>query len=417
MRRNKFYGAVAGLALSALALSACGGGEAADNGDTGGDTADNGGSTDTAGDDPIKVIVFGGVGAEGVLANNATTSVTAAQASADAVNDAGGILGRQIEIVHIDDLADPTVAVTKLREALASGDEFVAATNSGPSTVADATIPILMEEGILSFNIGPTANSADPAVNPYNFDLSPSPADYIGGFVPVMKDEGYEKVAIIHGSSAYSETFGAMAEEMFADEGFEITGVQGFDNESLDMTGQLDSLMSGNPDVLIMDAYGAPTTYVLEGVEKLGWDLPILANNSVSASPATSTEPPTGLLGTERVKNLRMQVFASTVQDPSDEAVVAAVELMAETGPIMSTLITGYNYDTMWLLKAAAEDAGSFDVEALTASLEKDEVQAAAETAILKKYNFTSEVHSASPNPEEFRFIAPAPLVNGQFEQ
>src|SRR5699024_9206608 len=150
-------------------------------------------------------------------------------------------------------------------------------------------------------------------------------------------------------------TFGALAKEIFSDAGFEVTGVQGFDNESLDMTGQLDSLMAGDPDLLVMDAYGAPTTYVLEGVEKLGWEVPILGNNSVSASPATSAEPPTGLLGTDRVKNLRMQVFASTVQDPSDQAAVDAVELMAETGPIESTLILGYNYDTMWLLKAAAE--------------------------------------------------------------
>lgn len=412
MRKNRFIGAVAGVALSALVLAACGGGSTTPEPSNGSTTEQGGGESS----DPIKVIVFGGVGAEGVLANNAATSVTAAQASVKAVNDAGGILGRQIELIHIDDVADPTVAVTKLREELAKGETIVAATNSGPSTVADATIPILMEEGILSFNIGPTANSSDPSVNPYNFDLSPSPADYINGFLPTMEAEGYKKVAIIHGSSAYSETFGSLAEEIFSGAGFEVTGKQGFDNASLDMTGQLDALKAGSPDLLVMDAYGAPTTYVLEGVEKLGWDIPILANNSVSASPATSTEPPTGLLGTDKVKNLRMQVFSSTVHDPSDADAVAAVELMAATGPIQSTLILGYNYDTMWLLKAAAEDAGSFDVEALTAALEKSEVQEAAKTVILKKYNFTAEGHSASPAPEEFRFVAPSPVVNGQFQ-
>src|SRR5699024_2713939 len=173
MRRSRFFDAVLGVAFGALVLSACGGGqagsepaEAPDQGVGSGDGTASGGP-----DDPIKVLVFGGVGAEGVLANNATTSVTAAQASAAAVNEAGGILGRQIELVHIDDTADPTVAVTKLREELAKDEAIVAATNSGPSTIADATLPILMEEGILSFNIGPTSDSDDPSVNPYNFDL------------------------------------------------------------------------------------------------------------------------------------------------------------------------------------------------------------------------------------------------------
>src|SRR5699024_2763283 len=274
------------------------------------------------------------------------------------------------------------------------------------------TLPILMEEGILSFNIGPTSDSDDPSVNPYNFDLSPSPVDYVKGFLPTMEEEGYETVAVLNGDDPYGNTFAERVEEIMGEEGYDVVGPRTFDNGSLDMTAQLEALKAEDPDVLVLDAYGAPVVYVLEGVEKLGWDVPILANNSVSASPATSTEPPTGLLGTERVENLRMQVFASTVQNPDEPATVEAVELMAATGPIESTLILGYNYDTMWLLKVAAEDAGSLDVEALTASLEKEEVQEAAETVILKKYNFTSEGHSPAPDADEFRFIAPGALVN-----
>src|SRR5690625_742795 len=257
-QRKNFLITGASLALGALVLAGCSGGS-----ESAGAGAESNAAADS--DDPIKVIVFGGVGAEGVLADNATTSVTSAHASAAAVNEAGGVLGREVEIIDIDDTADPTVAVTKLREVLAEEDEIVAAANSGPSTVADATIPILTEEGILSFNIGPTSDSDDPSVNPYNFDLSPSPGDYIRGFLPTMEEEGYETVGIIHGSSAYSETFGVQAEEIFSEEGFVVTGVQGYDNEALDMTGQLDSLMSDDPDVLFMDVYGAPATYVLEG--------------------------------------------------------------------------------------------------------------------------------------------------------
>lgn len=35
---------------------------------------------------PIQVVVFGGVGAEGILANNANTFVTAAKASVAVIN-------------------------------------------------------------------------------------------------------------------------------------------------------------------------------------------------------------------------------------------------------------------------------------------------------------------------------------------
>lgn len=60
----------------------------------------------------------------------------------------------------IDDKVDPTQAVTKLQELLASGSKPVAAMNSDLSTVAEAMIPILTQNQVLSFYIGPTARSA-----------------------------------------------------------------------------------------------------------------------------------------------------------------------------------------------------------------------------------------------------------------
>src|SRR5687768_9132886 len=101
---NRLAAVAAGIVVSTMVLAGCSGGDT-DAGNTGGE----------GGDDPIQVVVLGGMGAEGILADNATTAVTAALASVDAVNDMGGILDREVEITHLEDNADPTVAVTKLR--------------------------------------------------------------------------------------------------------------------------------------------------------------------------------------------------------------------------------------------------------------------------------------------------------------
>ncbi|MGF3053062.1 ABC transporter substrate-binding protein [Microbacterium sp. YY-03] len=409
MHRKKLAASVAALAVATLTFAGCSGNSTSP--ETNKPT--EGGSSSS---EPIKVVVFGGVSAEGILANNAATSITAAKASVASVNAAGGIDGRQVEIEVIDDTGDPTVAVTKLKELLASGDKPVAVMNSGPSTVADAMIPILTQNKVLSFNIGPTATSSDPAQAPYNFDLSPGAADYIAAFVPAMEDKGYEDVAILHGSSAYGEMFGKSSSEVFGEAGFNVVGNQGYDVAALDMTAQLETLKASNPDVLILDAYGAPLGYVLQGIEKIGWDVPIMGNNSVSATALIATEPPTGVLGTDQVKNLTMQVFNSTKFDKADTAVNDGVQLMVEAGDIKSSLILAYNLDAMWLVKAAAEKAGSLDAEALATALVDDSVLTSAETVILKKYGFTADKHSPHPDASEFKFIAPGPLVNGQFQ-
>ena len=406
MRFNRLAAVAAGIVVSTMVLAGCSGS---------GDPAPSGEAT--AGGDPIKIVVLGGMGAEGILANNATTSVTAALASVDAVNDMGGILDRKVEITHLEDNADPTVAVTKLREYIATEGAPSLVLNSGPSTITEATLPILNQNKILSFNIGPTANSGDPKTNPYSFNLSASVPDYLGSFVDEIKAQDYKKVAILHGSSAYGELFGSQAATTFADEGFTVTGDEGFDNAALDMTAQLSALQQGDPDVLVLDAYGAPLGYVLQSLEKLGWDVPVLGNSSVAATGLIATPAPDGVLGTDQVKNLTMQVYSSTQYNPDDTKVNDAVERMLAAGEIKSSLILAYNYDSALLFKAAAEKAGGVDdPDALVKALTDPEVQKAADTAILSLYAFTKDDHSPHVSADQFAFIAPGKLVNGQFQ-
>ncbi|GAA4488004.1 ABC transporter substrate-binding protein [Microbacterium panaciterrae] len=396
----------AGIVVSALALAGCSG-----NADAGGATAS------AASKEPIQVVVLGGLGAPGILGDNATTAVTAAKASVSAVNDKGGILGRKVVITHLEDNADPTVAVTKLREYIATKGAPSLVLNSGPSTITEAMLPILTQNKVFSFNIGPTATSGDPKVNPYSFDLSASVPDYLGSFVAEIKKRGYKKVAILHGSSAYGELFGSKAQTTLTAAGITVTGMEGFDNAALDMTAQLSALQAGKPDALVLDSYGAPLGYVLQSREKLGWNVPIMGNTSVAATGLIARPAPDGVLGTDQVKNLTMQVYSSTQYNAKDKVVNDAVKRMVAAGDIRSSLITAYNYDSVLLFKAAAEKAGTItDVNALVTAMLDPTVQKGAGTAILSNYAFTKDMHGPHISADQFAFITPGKLVNGQFQ-
>lgn len=397
--KNRLVTLAGGAAALSLLLSACGG-----------SGSDDGGSSDD-----YKVVVLGGIGGEGVLADNASTSVISAQAGVEFVNKNGGIDGRNVTIKVIDDTGDPTVAVTKLRETINS-DKPDLVLNSGPSTVADATLPILKQNNILSFNIGPTETSGDPKQFPLNFDLSPSAGDQIEAYLPYFEDKGFKKVGVLHGSSSYGEVFAKSSEEIFTKGGLDVTANEEYDIAALDMSSQLSAIRDTNPDVLVLDAYGAPLGYVLKGLDKLGWDIPVIGNTSVSATGIISTEPPSGVLGTPVVKNLVMQTYRSTKFDAADTNVVEAVKTMKGIGAIKATLILAYNYDALPLVAAAAEKAGSADAKELAKALADPSVQEAADTAILKKYNFTADDHAPNPDADEFAFIAPSKLKDGQFQ-
>src|SRR5699024_5350622 len=92
---KKLIGVFVGLSLSAVGLSACGSGDS------------NAGSDE----DPYRVLVTGGIGTEGVLADNSSTSILSAKASVKNINKDGGIDGREVKLQVVDDAGDPTQAV------------------------------------------------------------------------------------------------------------------------------------------------------------------------------------------------------------------------------------------------------------------------------------------------------------------
>lgn len=406
----KMFRARRGLTVAAAAtaatllLAGCAGAGAAGNG---GENAAK----------PYRVLVLGGLSAQGALGINASTSVLSAQAGGQTANENGGILGRHVEVTVADDKADPTTAVTLVRDAINSDTPPDVIMNSGPSQVSAATLPIISQAGILSFNIGPTPTSSDPSAFPLNFDISAGAAEHVAGLVNYFKEQGYKSVGILHGSSSYGETYGHLAADGFTAAGFQVLGNQEYDVASLDMTPQLEALRAKKPDVLALDAYGAPLGYVLQGIQKLGWNVPMAGNVSVAATGLVSSPPPAGLLGTDQVKNLVMEVYQSTVFNPKAEITSRAVKAMLSIAPIKATLILAYNYDAVMLIKAAAESVGrADDASALAAALVDPAVTAKASTAILSHYVFPKEKHSPVIAGKEFRFIPSSAIKDGQYQ-
>lgn len=397
-RLSAIAGGVVLASVLASALTGCGSGS---------------GSSSAA--DAYRVYVLGGVSAQGILADNSQTSIAAAKASVDYANAHGGVDGSKVELTVIDDKSDPSTAVTKLRAAIAKQKPDLVL-NSGPSTVAEATLPILNQNHILSMNIGPTATSSDASKFSLNFDIAAGASAQLSAYKPYFTEKGYTSVAILHGNSAYGESYGTTAESALEADGFTVTANKEYDVTALDMTAQLQALQATKPDVLVIDAYGAPLGYVLKGVAKLGWDVPMIGNTSVSATNLTGMLPPEGLVGTDEVKNLVMQVPKAAVYDASNTAVNDAVQGMLKHGELKTSLVLASNYDALPLVVAAADAAKSTDGAAIAKKLSDPSVLGNAGTVIFSDYGFTADDHQPQNVASDYVFIAPSELKNGQFQ-
>jgi branched-chain amino acid transport system substrate-binding protein len=350
------------------------------------------------------------------LANNATTAVNAAKAAIATINKNGGVLGHDVELDVQDDAGTPTTAVTKLTSALNGSKKPAVLMQADASPEATALLPLTTQNKIVSFNQAPTADSGDPSKNPYNFDLSPSTANYAAAFCPQMKKDGAKTFGIIHGDSAFADSETDEVAKQCVAAGLQLVGNEKFALTALDVTPQLSALQAKKPDVLMASSYGAPSGYVLQGLDRLGWKVPVIGDNAFMVSPVITTAPPSGLLGTTLEANAKALVFASTAYSATQpQPVTDMIAGMKAQGGLPAPLIVAYAYDAMILAAAGAIAAGTTtDGAKIAAAIEKL-TPGGPKTAIFPKYNFTATSHAANIDPSAFAFVKPTKVIDGQF--
>ena len=365
--------------------------------------------------DPLRILLIAPT-SSATLANNATTAVNAAKAAVDTINKNGGVLGHPVQLTVVDDAATPTTAVTKLQSALSGSDKPAIVMQADSSTVATAILPILTQNKVVSFNQAPNTTSGDPSKTPYNFDLSPATANYAAAFCPQMKTMGAKTFGIIHNDSPFADSETDEVAKQCVAAGLTMVGNEKFALTALDVTPQLSSLQAKKPDVLMVSTYGAPSGYVLQGLNRLGWNVPLLGDNAFMVSPVITTPPPSGMLGTANEANAKALVFASTAYSATQpQPVTDMINGMKAYGAIPAPLIVAYAYDAMVLGAAGAVAAGSTtDGAKIAAAIEKLP-PGGPKTAIFPAYHFSATSHAANIDPTAFAFVKPTKVIDGQF--
>jgi branched-chain amino acid transport system substrate-binding protein len=390
-------GLIATLALgvATLALTACGGGAKP--------------ATDAGG--TYKVMVSGGADA-GAQTTQLVLGVVAAKAGVKVANAAGGINGKQIELIESPDNADPQKALENLRAQIAKDKPDAYLVSSG-SVVAAAVAPILKQNNIIFLDSGNSADTNKPAENPLGFHLAAPFTAVIDAYTPVFKANNYHKIGVLNGNSAYGKQFGSTAEERFKAAGYEVKRAE-YDAKALDFTAEIESVKAFNPDVLVFNGYGGPVGIVLKGITKVGWSVPILGDTSVTSTPLVTTAPPDGLLGTADVARLKIEVTKSVDASKASQATKDGIAAMKSIGTVTATLNNCLNYDAIMLLAAAGNYAKSTDATAIAKALENAEVNTKAKTMVYDTFPFTSSNHEPQLPVETHTFVGPSPIKDGQ---
>ena len=276
--RRQFL-AVVGAAAAAGALSACG--SSSSSSSTAASTAGSAAAEGAAGA-TIKVGLLapltGDVSVYGIaVANGANLYIKQ-------INEAGGINGKQIEVVEMDEQGDATQAVTCFTQMV---DEGITALIGDVTTTPTLAVVAESQE----YNMPMVSASATAEAVTYDAETD---TVYQNVFRTTFTDPfqgvkmadyatdklGYTKAAVIYQTGAdYNEGLATNFEAEFASNGGEIVASETYSAGDVDFKTQLTTILSANPEVIYCPNYYEDVGQILSQAVDVGLTVPFLGGD------------------------------------------------------------------------------------------------------------------------------------------
>jgi branched-chain amino acid transport system substrate-binding protein len=188
----------------------------------------------------------------GSQASNGKDMLRGAQLAAMQVNARGGVLGRTIKIVGVDDKADPALGAQAVQKAKAAG--AIAVIGPYDSSVGLVNLSLYEEAGIVPLRMTSDNRTEGygATLQPMNSQISPVEVDYISGL-------GIDSVAMLVDPSAYTKNIASRTANGLEKAGIKVTQVV-IPASASDYSAEVGEALATGPDMV----YSA--TYYPEGV-------------------------------------------------------------------------------------------------------------------------------------------------------
>jgi branched-chain amino acid transport system substrate-binding protein len=213
--------------------------------DGGSSAAEGGGSGDESG--PIKIGVI--VPLSGPAGPNGQDVLDAIEAEVKIVNDAGGVLGRQVEVVSKDDQSTPAAGVTAATDLVSQGVSVVMGGWNSPVTLAIQ--PVLVRANVLNITTIPQNATILGGADPEAVRMNAGNA--VGGYVAgqfLTNELKAKRVAMLLENDAYGNDAGMYLTKALESQGAEVVATQQFDYATTDFRIPLSTIAGSNPDAV-----------------------------------------------------------------------------------------------------------------------------------------------------------------------
>ncbi len=309
----------------------------------------------------------------GPLSSAAIAENQGVQLAVDEINKAGGILGRQIELLTRDTAGDPTKAVN-FAQQLAFSDKVqfvIGPVNSGEGLAAT---PILARAGVPNIVIGAIDELTDATKYPRAFRAINTNRQWISTAnnyaIETLKKT---KVAIIADTSGYGTSSAKTAQELLEKAGIKPVYMVLVDPNKTDLADEMAKAKAAGADVVM--PWSAATGLLgrlLNARGDMGWKVPVVGHPALMAAQIRKLLNKPEYWEDTFAAGYRSTTFGADGKLPArTQALVDKVRPQLGGGEIdVLFWWIALGYDTVKLIEHAAKTAGSFDPAAIQKALE-----------------------------------------------
>ncbi|EJU25324.1 ABC transporter substrate-binding protein [Selenomonas sp. CM52] len=300
----------------------------------------------------------------GNVANYGNATIEGLQLAIDEANEAGGINGKKIELVSVDDKSEAAESINAATKLISDDDVKVIV---GPATTGlvlaetqtatDAKVPI-----IAPCATSPEATVENGKVKPYVFRscfIDPQQGEVMATFAA---KELKAKTAVIYvdNSSDYSKNLAKVFKEKFEAAGGKVVMEEAFLQKDQDFKATLTKLKTANADVMFVPAYYEEVGKIVKQAREMGINSAILGTDGWDDTKVVD------IAGADALNN----TFFSTHYSEKDAEVQGFIEAYKKKYNRAPNVFAALGYDAGKMLVDALKRAGSGDTEKIREALE-----------------------------------------------
>jgi branched-chain amino acid transport system substrate-binding protein len=286
----------------------------------------------------------------------------------DAINDAGGVDGRKVELSIYDDGSDAAKANSFAKRLIQQDHvDFIVGASTTGSTMA--MVPLIEASKVPTLALGAGSVIVEP-VKPYVFRMPHSDRLAAQKILGDMKKKGITKFALLSDTSGYGKSGRNETQKLAASMGLAIVVDETYGERDADMTPLITHVKQSDAQALLMFGTGQAPAIITKNFRQLGLKIPLYATHGQASYEFIRLAGPAG----EGILMPSPALFVADQLPDGDPQKALSVKYKADFEAKFKTDVStfgGYAYDGLMMGLDAVKRAGSTDKGKVRDALEQ----------------------------------------------